>query len=78
MFPITLIPGRVLAVTHQFKGGTPKAPAPPKPPASSLAAGRTAGNMADVRKRRGYESTILTSSMGAGDENIVRKTLLGQ
>ena len=61
-----------------FKGGSPGAPpAPPKPPAASDALNASARRMAELRKRRGFESTIL-SGPSPGPENFVqRKTLLG-
>lgn len=72
------VPEYILAATHCFKGGGPgKPPPPPKPPLRSEAVGGTGDRMRGLRKRRGFESTILTSGLGAGEENVIRKTLLG-
>jgi hypothetical protein len=78
VYPISLIPEYILGATHCFKGGgTPKPPPPPKPPVRGEAATGAAGRLRGLRKRKGFESTILTSGLGAGDETSIRKTLLG-
>lgn len=64
-------------VTHFHKGGIGNPPPPPKPPAPEDAAATAADNLRSLRKRRGYESTVLTSGLGDpnGASNV--KTLLG-
>ena len=77
MFPITLLPEFILSATHAFKGSPGDPPPPPKPPLREDAAAGAAGRLRDIRKRKGFEASILTGGGGSADESVIKKTLLG-
>ena len=57
----------------------PPPPKPALPPSLSQAGSNVANQQAGDRKAQGYQSTILTSaSSGLPDQNLAKKTLLGQ
>lgn len=79
MYPLNMLPDYIFKLAHCFKGGGPGAPPPPPaPPRRQEAVGRTAENLRKLRKRKGFESTILTGGQGTAEESVIRKSILGE
>jgi len=69
----TLDPQNVL----HAKGGVPSPPPPPKPPRTVDAVGAGVGARRSLSKRKGFESTLLTSGLGDNSSSSVVRKLLG-